>query len=389
MKICFFCDSIFTFGGVQRVLAVVAKALSADHSVTILTMDNPSLEDMTMYGLDQSEVDIQYFKYPRLSSYKIFPAKVYSFLYKKLLPKNKFTSKLYSRSSYLSTYRELLTSRLNAEEYDVVIGVHAFISIRLAIIRKNLNASNVIGWMHNSYDAFFNNPELFLWDQKDQFQNEIPKLDRVIVLSESDRIKYDDEMKLKTTVIPNPLTLEAQGMGDKSFKTFLAVGRLTPAKGFDILIKAFSEFSKDNSDWKLNIIGEGTEEEKLKSLIAENNLNNRVFIYPFTKNIQQYYASGSVFVLSSRWEGWGLVMCEAMVHGLPLVASDLPVVKELLGDSKNTLIFESENIEDLAQKMRSIINMNLDDMGKISLEVSKRFSLSVVITQWENIFSHH
>lgn len=389
MKICFFCDSIFTFGGVQRVLAVVAKALSAHHSVTILTMDNPSDEDITMYDLDQSTIDIQYFKYPRLPFYKVFPAKAYSFLYKKLLPKNKFTSKLYSLSSFPLTYRKLLVSHLNAGEYDVVIGVHAFISIRLAIVRKKLNARKVIGWMHNSYDAFFNNPGVFLWDQKDQFQNEIPKLDHVIVLSESDKTKYHEEMKLITTVIPNPLTLEAQGRGDKSFKTFLAVGRLTPAKGFDILIKAFSEFSKDNNDWKLNIIGEGTEEKGLKKLIEENNLDERVFIYPFTKNIQQYYASGSVFVLSSRWEGWGLVMCEAMVHGLPVIASDLPVVKELLGDSKNTLIFESENIEDLAQKLRLITDMDLDDMGKISLEVSKRFSLSAAITQWKEIFSRY
>lgn len=388
MKICFFCDSIFSFGGVQRVLAVVAKALSANHTVTILTMDKSSVEDMSLYDLDQSSVNIQYFEYPSQAFYKTLPNKVYSFLYKKLPFKNKLTSKIYSCSSYPSSYRSLLIKELNAGEYDVVVGVHAFISIRLGIIRRDLKAPNVIGWMHNSYDAFFNNPGLFLWEQKKQFQYEISKLDNFIVLSNDDKIKYEQEMSLNPIVIANPLTLAPQGQGNKSYKSFLAVGRLVKAKGFDLLIKSFANFSKHNNDWVLNIVGEGTEGITLQNLITENNLGDRVFIHPFTKDIQHYYASSSVFILSSRWEGWGLVVCEAMAHALPVVASNLPVIREILDNSKSALTFESENVEDLAEKLLLITTMDLDYMGEKSIEVSKRFDVSAVIREWEYVFSH-
>ncbi len=385
MKICFICDSIFSFGGVQRVLAVISKALSANHSVTILTMDDPANEDMSMYDLNQSAVAIRYFKYPHVPLYKLFPNKVYSFLYKKLPLKNKFTSKLYSYSSFPPTYRKLLVSQMNNEKYDVIVGVHAFIALRLAIVRQQLKAQKVVGWMHNSYDAFFNTRKVFLWEQKDQFRHEMPKLDRIIVLSENDKLHYQNEMQLATTVVPNPLTIEAAAKCDISAKTFLAVGRLTYAKGFDILINAFSDFAKQNNEWTLNIVGEGTEKQKLLEIIKAKQLNSRVSIYPFTKDIQDYYSSSSVFVLSSRWEGMPLVMNETMAYGLPIIASDLPVIKEILDKQTNALIFESGNKADLATKLCQIVNMDLESMSKHSIEVSKRFSLPSVIARWENI----
>lgn len=385
MKICFFCDSIFTFGGVQRVVAVIAKALSVKHEITILTMDDSSIEDTSMYNINQSTVNIRYFKYPSQAYYLSIVLKTYSFFYKRILPKNKFTSKLYSYSSFSHTYRKSIKEYLNQENYDIVIGVHAFISLRLAIIRKELNAQKVIGWMHSSYDAFFNTPKLYLWNQKEQFQFESSNLDQIIVLSKSDQSEYKHNMNLKTSVIMNPLTLEPQNRGKKSYKTFLAIGRLSfRTKGFDLLIKAFALFAKTNSDWQLHIVGEGQEKEFLLNLIKQNNLTDRIFIHPFTKDIGSFYSSASVFVLSSRWEGFGLVLCEAMAHGLPIIASNLPVVKEVLVD-KNSLIFEKENIRELADRMTSIINMDLDKMGNASIEQAKKFDLTIILKQWEEV----
>ena len=108
MKICFYCDSIFTFGGVQRVLAGLAKELSRRHEVTILTRDNPSDEDRSMYGLQDAALRFRYLHYPELPFYEKIPCKAYSLMYKKVLPQNARTTRLYSSSSFPYTYRRSL-----------------------------------------------------------------------------------------------------------------------------------------------------------------------------------------------------------------------------------------------------------------------------------------
>lgn len=385
MNICFFCDSIFSFGGVQRVLAVVAKGLSQSHSVTILTLDAPSSEDRSMYGLDQSDVKIEYFRYPALSLYDVFPNKIYSYCYKKFLPQNDLTSGWYSRSSFPVVYRKLFLEKLNGKRYDVIVGVHAFVSLRLAIIRKFLDAPKVVGWMHNSYDAFFNNPDRFLWKLDKQFRFEMPKLDAIVVLSKSDQRDYKEQMGLDTNVIYNPLTLCPKGLANKDYKTFLAVGRLTYAKGFELLIDAFARLSKTEYDWRLIILGDGPDRGDLLRLIEEKGVEDRVRIDPFTKNVQEYYSQASVFVLSSRWEGWGLVITEAMSHGLPVIASDLPVVHEILDGWDNNLLFRSGDVADLASKMEAIVGMDLAQMGGTSLQVVKKYELEQILKVWDQL----
>ncbi|WP_321332107.1 glycosyltransferase family 4 protein [uncultured Bacteroides sp.] len=388
LKICFYCDSIFSFGGVQRVLAVIAKSLSTNYEVTILTHDNPSQEDKSMYGLGESDLKFEYINYPSLPFYEYLPCKTYSFLYKKVLIQNKITSKWYGYSSFPHSKRKILIKKINNGNYDIVIGVHAFLSLHLASIVKYIKPK-VIGWMHNSYSAFFENRGLFLWNQKKQFQYEIPRLNAVVVLTKSDRELYNKNMNIDAISIYNPLTLAPIGKGNSKFRKFLAIGRFSHlAKGFDILIEAFALFAKHTPDWTLDIVGEGPEEDKLRKLIYKYELENRINILPFTKNIQKHYASASIFVLSSRWEGFGLVLVEAMAHYLPIIASDLPVVKELLGETDNCLIFRNEDVNDLAAKMLFIVKReDLDEMGEKSYAIAKTFQIDNIIQQWENIIT--
>nr|WP_320058411.1 glycosyltransferase family 4 protein [uncultured Bacteroides sp.] len=386
LKICFYCDSIFSFGGVQRVLAVIAKALSTHHEVTILTHDDQSQEDKSMYELDASEIYFEYIAYPVLPIYEYLPSKTYSLLYKKVLPQNKLTSKWYGYSSFPRSRRIVLIEKLNKGNYDIVVGVHAFLSLYLASINKDIKAKT-IAWMHNSYEAFFENKNLFLWDQKKQFQHQIPQLDAVVVLTKSDRELYKKSLNIDAITIYNPLTLQPIGKGESKYKKFLAVGRFSHlAKGFDILIEAFAVFAQHEHEWTLDIVGEGPEETLLRGLIAKHHLENRITLLPFTKNIQKHYSSASVFILSSRWEGFGLVIVEAMAHHLPIIASDLPVVKEMLSEFDNNLIFKNENIDDLATQMLSIIDRkDLEEMGEKSYAIAQTFQVNDIVRQWEDI----
>lgn len=385
MKLLFYSDMVFSFGGVERVLAEIAKALSNNHDVTILTTDE--CQDLSMYAYAQSQIKFEYLNYPHVLWVEKLTCKGYSFLFKKILSHNQFTSDLYARSSFLPSYRKLLIKKIRDGNYDIVIGVHAFVSLHLAAISRQVRVP-VIGWMHNSYQALFVKDNPYLPDLKDHFRFQMKHLKQLVVLSHNDVRLFMQEMELHSECIYNPLTLESKGKGGPWFQKFLAVGRFSHRhKGFDILIKAFAQFAKINTSWTLDIVGEGPEEELYRSLVAEYALEGRIMIYPFTKNIQQFYSKASVYVLSSRWEGFGLVLVEAMAHGLPIISSDVPVALELLEGKGVGVFFENEGIESLAKQLHYMAcEADLKKMGAKAYSYSQMFDIHSTCKQWNDLF---
>ena len=385
MKILFYADTVFGFGGVQRVLAVIAKALSDEHDVTILSTDTDV--NLSMYGYKQSNVKFDYITYQGKIDLEFYLCKTISFLYKKVLPHSSATSKLYSYSFFRPSYKKQLIAKINGGEYDAVIGVHAFLSLHLASVRKRLNVKNIIGWMHNSYNALFDKESPYLPGLKSFFANEMRRLEGIVVLSKSDERLFRENLGLESVTIYNPLTLTPRGRASVEYKKFLAIGRFSPKhKGFDLLIKAFAKFSQTNNDWMLEIVGEGDEENIYRQLIAEHHLEQRVKICPFTNDIQRHYAGASVYVLSSRWEGQPLVLVEAMAHGLPIASSDLPVAKELLEGRHCGTFFKCGDIDDMSlalQRMSSTTEWA--DMSEKALKTSSLFKVENIMQQWVKV----
>ena len=382
MKILFYADTVFGFGGVQRVLAVIAKALSEDNDVTILSTDTD--ENLSMYGYNQSDIRFDYISYIGKKNLEYFTCKAISYLYKKVLPQNDFTAHLYSYSFFRPSYKRQLISKINSGHYDTVIGVHAFLSLHLASVRKHLNVKNVTAWMHNSYNALFDKENPYLPGLKSFFANEMRRLDGIVVLSKSDEKLFRDNLGLESVTIYNPLTLTPRGRASVGYKKFLAIGRFSPKhKGFDLLIKAFAKFAQTNNDWTLEIVGEGEEEIIYRQLIIENKLEKRVKICPFTKDIQRHYAGASAYVLSSRWEGQPLVLVEAMAHGLPIVSSDLPVASELLEGRGCGMLFRCGDIDDMAMALSSMSSTTeWADMSENALKTSSLFKVDNIRQQW-------
>lgn len=382
MKILFYADTVFGFGGVQRVLAVIAKALSDDNDVTILSTDTD--ENLSMYGYDQSRISFDYISYNGKKNVEYFICKTISYLYKRVLPQNKFTARLYSYSFFRPSYKKQLVSKINGGCYDTVVGVHAFLSLHLASIRNRLNVNNVTAWMHNSYNALFDKDNPYLPGLKSFFAVEMRRLDGIVVLSKSDERLFRSNLGLESVTINNPLTLTPSGLASVEYKKFLAIGRFSPKhKGFDLLIKAFAKFADTNNDWTLEIVGEGDEEIIYRHLIAEHRLEQRVKICPFTNDIQRHYAGASVYVLSSRWEGQPLVLVEAMAHGLPIVSSDLPVAMELLEGHHCGTFFKCGDIDDMAMALnRMASSAEWGEMSHNALRTSSLFMVDSILKQW-------
>ena len=385
-KICFVVDSIFSIGGVQRVTSVIAKELTKEYDVTIITFDNPKKKNLSIYELNEVNIKYIFFSYPNVGSIYNKICKAYSGLYQRYSLQSKWASNLYAYSSFPYPLRKALTHELKKGDYDTIIGVHAPLAGRLATIKKHLPNAKCIGWIHNSFEALFGKNFIYIGAvRKRHYVFQFMKLDATVVLCNHDANNYHDyDPKFKPTVIYNPLTLVPAEASLGTSKRFLAVGRFSHKhKGFDLLIKAFSIFAKNNKDWNLDIVGEGPEEKLYRELIKEHNLEERITIHPFTNNVQSFYSNAQVYVLSSRWEGFGLVLVEAMAHGLPVISSDLPTSKEIMGDFG--MYFENGNIEDLAQKLEKATHIDWQAKSKEALAIAQRFDIENIIKQWKEL----
>lgn len=388
-RICFLVDSIFSIGGVQRVTAVIAKELAKIYDVTIVTFDNPKIMDTSLYNLNEATIDYRFFTYPTISSFYNKICKAYSGFYQKYRLQSKWASNLYAYSSFPTPLRKALTRVLRNGQYDIIIGVHAPLAGRLATMKNDLHHVKCIGWIHNSFEALFGEKFIYIGaTRKRHYVYQFRKLDHTIVLCEHDADSYYQyDPSFKPTVIYNPLTLKPGAPSTGATKSFLAVGRFSHQhKGFDLLIEAFHLFAQKNQEWTLDIVGEGVEEKLYRELIKKYNLENKVTIHPFTNNIQAYYSKAQVYVLSSRWEGFGLVLVEAMAHGLPVVSSDLPTSKEIMGDFG--LYFKNGDIEDLAKKLEDATHIDWNQKSQEALEIAKRFDISTIINRWKDLIEN-
>ena len=183
--------------------------------------------------------------------------------------------------------------------------------------------------------------------------------DCVTVLTKTD---YDVVAKRfrKTEVMPNPLSMPpAESIKPNKKKRILAAGRLNiwHCKGFDLLIKAWAQIQNKYPDWVVEIAGEGENgRQYLESIIAEKHLENRVLLSGFHLNIRDFFYDSEIFVLSSRYEGFGMVLIEAMSQGAACIACDYKGrQREIIQNDSQGLCVECENENTLADALSRMI----------------------------------
>lgn len=207
---------------------------------------------------------------------------------------------------------------------------------------------------------------------------------RVVCLTDEDLADYE-RLGVKAEKIYNPLTVEVSSLSRREGKKFIAVGRLESQKGFDLLINSFRLVSDRHPDASLEIYGEGTQRSALSKQISELRLEESVTLRGATKNISEAYSGSDYFVLSSRFEGFGLVIVEAQAHGLPVVAFDCPRgPAEIIDDRVNGLLVENGSVEDLSTKMIELIEnpKMCSEMVRAAFVSNKRFGHESIREEW-------
>ena len=194
-------------------------------------------------------------------------------------------------------------------------------------------------------------------------------------------------METNIETINNPLSFFPERFSQCESKQIIAAGRYVPQKGFDLLIDAWSLVEKKHPDWKLNIFGDG-DRKLLENIIIKNNLQN-CYLNHSTNDIASEFINSSIYVLSSRFEGFGLVITEAMACGVPPIAFDCPCgPKDIINNFKDGILVKSEDINELADKICFLIeNENIrKEMGIKARKSSERFKIEHITMQWESLF---
>lgn len=202
-------------------------------------------------------------------------------------------------------------------------------------------------------------------------------------------------VRREVEVIANPVSIESRP-DDAHYAdvagghTLLAVGRLSPEKGFDLLIDTFAQLAPRHPDWQLVILGEGSQRAELERKVAECKLGGRVSMPGFDAHVRAAMRRADLFVLSSRYEGFPNALLEAMTEGLACVSFDCEAgPRELIEHRSNGWLVPAGNADALAAALAALMgDANLRArLGARAREVRNLYSLPAVVEQWNKLLA--
>lgn len=218
----------------------------------------------------------------------------------------------------------------------------------------------------------------------------IGKFDKLVVLTQGDAEDWMQYIK-DVVIIPNPVTYYPEKIlpHDGSERRIISVGRLHEQKGFDMLIDAFALIADQCPEWHIDIFGSGNDHDTLLNQIRQRGMEKRINILPPTNEIYDAYQRSGFYVLSSRYEGFALVLSEAMSCGIPVVAFRCKYGPEdVIVNGENGLLAKNGDISELAESMLWMINHTNErlEMGKKSRKTALMYNKDVIMKRWIELF---
>ena len=228
--------------------------------------------------------------------------------------------------------------------------------------------------------------------------DKLKRLDQLVVLTEKSKAAWPELSNV--TVIPDPIPMLIKGVKERrskgvgSAKRVVTIGRYAYQKGYDLLLQAWAEISRirelENCEkWTLEIFGQG-DQAGYRQLMAELGIDtNWCHLNGPVEDVVKAYMESSIFVLSSRFEGFGMVLVEAMACGLPVVSFDCPAgPDEIITDGVDGLLVPSGDVHALAEKLMTLMaDENLRRrLGQQARQTAQRYDMAVLANQWIDLF---
>ena len=274
--------------------------------------------------------------------------------------------------------------------------------ITISLLRREINFLNDIkdgskkmGEIHVHRDNYRNFKDeksnfimnLFAKFWSRQLLNNLKKLDRFVVLTDKDRESWVELDNVVT--IPNPSPFTPSTISTLTEKRVIAVARYSHEKGIDLLLQAWALVEKKTEKWRLEVFGDG-DTTAFNAIIDKLGINrSRCILNGRTSDIEQEYLKSTIAVCSSRFEGFGMIIIEAMACGLAVVSFDCPWgPQSIINDGQDGVLVENGNIEKLADALVSLIQdeKKRNNIAINAVQSVKRFQMDRIANQWKQLF---
>lgn len=354
MKIHFIVADITFRGGIERVTINLANELIKENDITIVSYFKTNKK--VNYEFDE-KIEIKY-----LSNEKYIgePGSL-----KRLF---KFLRKIY-----------IVTKYFKKESTDIIVAQGMPVALMLFFL--NFMNKKIIVCEHVHY---------FYYGKIMRFIRNIlyKSYFKLIVLTEKDK-KYFQENLKNVDCIPNFIPSISNKTSELNNKVLISIGRLEEQKGYDILVDICSKFLSKYPEWKLKIFGEGNLKEKLQSQIEEFNLQNQILLMGTTDKIEEEYLKSDIYIMSSRFEGFPMVLLEAASYNLPIISFDCPSgPSDIIENGVNGFLIKNFDEKEMQEKIEILMkNENLrKEMSKNNKEKIEQFSKNTILKKWRELF---
>jgi len=374
LKIVYVTPALYMAGGVERVLTLKANYFAENFGCDITIILTEGKDKPLFYPLSEKIKVINLnIGFEELWSCS-FLKKIFIYLRKQC------------------RFKKLLTNELMRLHPDITV----------SLLRREINflcdindGSRKIGEIHINRANYRNfNTEhagivkkLFAKAWSGSLLGHLGKLDKLVVLTEKDRKAWTELDNVE--VIPDPLSICPSSISPQTSKRVVAIARYSHEKGIDLLLQAWAKVEKVVNDWRLDVFGDG-DRSAYERMIDELKIDrSRCHLHGRTDDVESEYVNSSLFVLSSRFEGFGMVISEAMACGLPVVAFDCPWgPRAIIADGEDGLLVENGNVNALADALARL----MDDehlrrsMAEAGVRNVQRFGLDSIAGRWKSLF---
>lgn len=375
MKIYYLYTAIVTKGGADRVIVEKANWLAEHgHEVAIVTDTQLGREPVFPLSSRVNLIDLA-----------IDFSKEYG---------HSFPVRIWMYNMLMHQYRKKVKSLLMHDRPDIVIST---LGRDISFITKIKDGSLKIGEAHTT-KYFIRNFHLlekrggvfklmtnyFRWSMDKQ----VKKLDALVVLTEDHKIDWGN--KVPIYVIPNMLPFYPEKVSTCENKQAIMVGRYNSAKGYNYLIEAWGMVYQKHPEWIINVFGSGEYEEDVRRQIYEKGLQKVIIMNNPTDHIIEEYQKSSIYVMSSVYEGFALVLLEAMACGVPCVSFDCPHgPRHVINNDVDGILVNYLDTKALAEKICLLIEnpslrKEMGEKGRINV---LRFSRETIMNQWVELFN--
>lgn len=359
------------FGGIEKSVAALANILCSEYEVEIAC--TYKLYEKPAFYIDE-KVKIKYLTEGIKPNKKELKEAISSKRIGKIISEGLKSMKV------LHLRKKTMVNYIKNCDSDVIIATRDIFDEWLSMYGNKETLK--IGWEHNHYHGDMKYAQNIVRVNKN--------LDYLVLVSDGLRKFYSKQLQksnCKCVYIPNIVENMPEVCSNLTKKKLISVGRLSPEKGYMDLLEIYNILHKKHPDWTLDIVGDGPEKDKMMEYIEKHNLGDVVTLHGYQKKdyIDNLLHEASIYLMTSHTESFGIVLIEAMSHGVPCIAfNSAEGANELIYSGDNGYLIKNRSFKAFVKKVEDLMESKEERkrIGKAGLKCSKNYTSEVVGKQW-------